>query len=600
MCAGNPTARIKRRSGRCGPEGMRLRIFRIIIIVTLVLSIVSLFLEQVENAGPVVRTAGGIIDYLIVGLVALEALTGMLTARYKLLYLREHKFSLLFVAVFIILFVIVKADLITQFTAAGSSITLLLILLRNSFLAMKIFGRFQKFSKFMETFTVHPAQSILLSFLFVILTGTLVLMMGFTTVDGKGLSFINGLFTATSAVCVTGLIVVDTAVHFTLWGQLVILLLIQIGGLGIMILSFFAVYALRRTITLEDKLLLSYMLSEDDMTGLTTSLRNIILITFSIELAGAIVLFSGFLPRFGLTPHTALLAVFHSISAFCNAGFSLFSDSLESFRGNPVIIVTVAMLIILGGVSFAVITNVSASLTRRLRRKKGAPHSRRAGLTLNTRLILKYTGLLIAAGLVVFYFLEYDRTMKDYGLGDQYLSAFFQSVTLRTAGFNTVPFSALQPGTYLFMIIFMFIGAGSGGTAGGIKINTMAVIGASLRAFLKGEKHARLGNYSVSPDRVSRSIIILLFGLFSVLIGTFVLSLTEQAPFLSLFFEATSAFGTVGLSAGVTAGLSTVGKIMIIVLMYLGRLGPLTILSAASRKNPKVKIEYPMGDISVG
>jgi trk system potassium uptake protein TrkH len=577
-----------------------VKIFRIIIIVTLFFSIISLFLEQAEDAGPAVRTVGNILDYLIVSLVALEALFGIIMARYKLLYIKEHKFSLLFIVLFIALFVIIKFNLFAQFTAAGESISLLLIILRNAFLVMKIFGRFQKFSKFMENFTLHPAQSILLSFLFLILTGTLVLMMGFTTVDGKGLSFINGLFTSTSAVCVTGLIVVDTAVHFTVWGQLVILVLIQIGGLGIMILSFFAIYALRRTISLEDKLLLSYMLSEDDMSGLTKTLRTIILITFSIELTGAIILFSGFLPRFGFTPHNALLSVFHSISAFCNAGFSLFSDSLESFRTNPVVVVTVALLIILGGLSFAVITNVSAVLARRLRRNKTGLTPPRLGFTLNTKLILKYTLILIAAGLVIFYFIEHANTMKNYGLGDQYLSAFFQSVTLRTAGFNTVPFGALQPGTYLFMIVFMFIGAGSGGTAGGIKINSVVVIGAYLRSFLRGEKHARLGNYSVSPDRVGRSIIILLFGLFSVLIGTFLLSLTEHAPFVSLFFEATSAFGTVGLSAGVTAGLSIVGKIILIVLMYLGRLGPLTILSAASRKTPRVRIDYPMGDVSIG
>ncbi|MBN2351741.1 MAG: TrkH family potassium uptake protein [Spirochaetales bacterium] len=576
------------------------KLFRVIVIVTLLFSIVSLFLEQAKDVGPGVRTAGNVIDYLIVSLVFLEAFVGVVTARYRFLYIKEHKFSLLFIAAFIVLFIIVKSNVFSQFTDTGGSISLLLILLRNAFLVMKIFGRFQKFSKFMENFTIHPAQSILLSFLFVILIGTLVLMMGFTTVDGKGLSFINGLFTSTSAVCVTGLIVVDTATQFTVWGQLVILILIQIGGLGIMILSFFAVFALRRTISLEDKLMLSYMLSEDDMSGLTKSLRNIILITFSIELAGAAVLFAGFLPKFGFSLHNAFLSVFHSVSAFCNAGFSLFSDSLESWRGDPVIIVTVAVLIILGGLSFAVITNVSAALVRRIRRRMTGSSPPKIGLTLNTKIILKYTLLLIVSGMVVFYFLEHANVMKKHDLGDQYLSAFFQSVTLRTAGFNSVPFGAFLPGTYLFMIVFMFIGAASGGTAGGIKINAVVVIGSYLRSFIKGEKQARLGNYSVSPDRVGRSFIILLFGLFSVIIGTFLLSLTERASFLSLFFEATSAFGTVGLSAGVTATLSVFGKMVIIGLMYLGRLGPLTILSAASRKKPKVNIEYPMGDVSIG
>ena len=192
-----------------------IKIFRVIIIVTLLLSIISLFLEQVKDVGPGVKTAGNVIDYLIVSLVFLEALIGIMTARYKFLYAKEHWFSLLFITVFIALFIIVKANVFARFSATGGSISLLMILLRNAFLVMKIFGRFQKFSKFMENFTVHPARSILLSFLSVILIGTLVLMMGFTTVDGKGLSFINGLFTSTSAVCVTGLIVVDTATQFT-------------------------------------------------------------------------------------------------------------------------------------------------------------------------------------------------------------------------------------------------------------------------------------------------------------------------------------------------------------------------------------------------
>ena len=579
---------------------VRMKLLQALIILTLLLSIVSLFLEQSDMPGPLVPVVSNLIDYAILLLVVVETAAGILAAPYKRLYLKEHLLSLAFVAAFIILFVLVRLPAFFPNAHVGGSISLLMILLRNTFLVLKIFGRFQKFSKYVENFTIHPAQTILLSFLIVILIGALVLMMGFTTRDGRGLSFIDGLFTATSAVCVTGLIVVDTAAHFTVWGQLVILFLIQIGGLGIMMLSFFAVFAVRRTISLSEKMLLSYMLSEDDMSSLVKSLRNIIVLTVIIETVGAILLFVGFSLRQGMSGQTVFLSVFHSISAFCNAGFSLFSDSLESYRNDPLVLLTVAGLIILGGLSFVVILNLLAVARRRLHRpdKKGVKKS--GVLSLNSRVVLKYTLVLLVAGIIFVYATEHGRSMRELGLGEQYLSAFFQSVTLRTAGFNSIPFDSLARGTYLFMIVFMFIGAASGGTAGGIKINTVATIGASVRAFLRGDKQAHLGRHSVPGERVNRSYLILLFGICSVLAGTLVLTLTETGSFLPLLFEATSAFGTVGLSAGVTAGLSPIGKTTIILLMFMGRLGPLTILSAAGRKKPKVNIEYPMGDISIG
>jgi trk system potassium uptake protein TrkH len=577
-----------------------MKVFQIIIIVTLLLSIVSLFLEQEEGVDPLIPSVNNVIDYCILTLIVIETAICIITARYKLLYIKEHKLSLLFVVLFIVLFIILKFRILFPLSRGSESISLLLILLRNTFLILKIFGRLQKFSHYVESFTIHPAQTILLSFLFMIFFGTLVLMMGFTTRDGRGLHFIDSLFTATSAVCVTGLIVVDTATHFTIWGQLVILTLIQIGGLGIMILSFFAIFALRRKISLEDKLLLSYMLSEDDMSSLAKSLKNIIIITFIIEFFGACILFAGFYPRHGFSLQGVFLAVFHSVSAFCNAGFSLFSDSLKSYRSNPLILGTVAVLIILGGLSFSVIVNIKNTVLKRIRSKLSGQAGKPEHLSLNTRVVIKFTLVLIALGMVFTYFLEHGESMKDLGLGEQYLSAFFQSVTLRTAGFNSIQFQSLTQATYLIMIVFMFIGAASGGTAGGIKINSLAVIGAYLRSFLSGEKQARIGKYSISQDRVGRSFIILLFGISLVVIGSFILALSENAPFLSLLFEATSAFGTVGLSTGITGGLSSVGKTAIILLMFLGRLGPLTILTAASSKRYQVQIEYPQGDISIG
>jgi len=418
-------------------------------------------------------------------------------------------------------------------------------------------------------------------------------------VGGRGISFIDALFTSTAAVCVTGLVVVDTATAYTPAGWMTILILIQIGGLGIMVFAFFTMFATRKKLSLKDQMTMSYMLSEDDMTGLYASLKSILFSTLAIEGFGALLLFVSFLPR--MEPATAAFyAAFHSVSAFCNAGFALYSDSLESFRTDVPVMLCIALLIILGGISFGVIKDVKAYCLSRFAwffRRRSSPFRIRS---VNTKVVLTVSGLLIVGGWAGFYVLEHRGVMADYGLGEQYLAAFFQSVTLRTAGFNSVPFGALAEGTLLFMILFMFIGGASGSTAGGIKINTVAAMAAYFNAFLRQEEAARIGSSTIAAEKVGRAFLILLFGLAAVFAGTFVLTLTEKVPFIRLLFEAVSAFGTVGLSAGVTPGLSVTGKVVIIVLMFLGRLGPLAILTAASRARPRGRVEYPLGDLAIG
>jgi trk system potassium uptake protein TrkH len=559
-----------------------------------------LFLEQSDIADPIIRLSINVIDYLVVSTAVLEFLINFVTAKYKKLFFKENLFSALFLAVFLCLFIYNK--FFAGYAASGyaGDLATLTIIFRNIFLVLKVYGRIQKLSRYVQQFTDKPAQTILFSFLSVILVGALLLMMNFSTKDGKGLDFIDALFTATSAVCVTGLIVVDTATHYTIWGQTIIMILIQIGGLGIMILSFFTIFAVRKRVSLEDKLLLSYMLSEEDMNNLFRALSTIVLTAFSIEAVGAILLFMGFLPSMGGGWRTVFYAVFHSVSAFCNAGFALYTDSLESFRLQPLIIITIAALIISGGIGFSVIADIrtqTIQFVQALIKKNKRPVF---SLSLNSRVVLRYTLILILSGLFFIYFLEHDHTMKNYRLGEQYLAAFFQSVTLRTAGFNSISFQSLRDGTLLIMIVYMFIGAASGSTAGGIKVNTLAVIGSSLSAYLHRRPQPIIENYSINPERIQRAYIVLLFGLVAVLGGTLILSLTEQASFIQIFFEATSAFGTVGLSTGITSGLSVPGKFVIIILMYLGRLGPLTILSAASVSKARVNISYPQGEISIG
>jgi trk system potassium uptake protein len=565
------------------------------------LGVVALFMEQAE-AGPVVGIFIQFLDFAILGLILWSSIGEIRNAKYPSNYIRTYWLSLAFVVVYTGLFLYSKYTSFSMHDARDFGA--LSVLLRNVFLVLKILSRMRKVFKLFERMARRPAQTVIVSFLFVIATGALLLMTGRSTVDGLGLGFVDAFFTATSAVCVTGLIVVDTAVTLTRTGQLIVLVLIQIGGLGIMLFSFFVMIALRQRLSVQDRLTVSFMLSEDDMVGLTRSVRMIVVSTFSIEFAGALVLFSRFVFLKDSIAEAAFHSVFHAVSAFCNAGFALYSDSLESFRYDPLVILAIASLIVLGGISFGVIndlkhlgTKLFGALTGRL--KGTRTRIGRIG-SMNTRVVLAFTAVLIATGFCGFYLLEHQGVMAEYDLGDQYLNTLFQSVTLRTAGFNSVSFMGLRDATLLFMIVFMFIGGASGSTAGGIKVNSLAAIGAFFISFLQQEKSARLGGHAVSSEKVGRAFLILFFGLSTVLAGTFVLSLTEEAPFLALLFEAVSAFGTVGLSTGVTPYLSVPGKGLIIILMFIGRLGPLTILTAASTKNTQGRIEYPQGDLAIG
>jgi trk system potassium uptake protein TrkH len=572
----------------------------VIITATLLLSVASLFVEQAELESRFLLIITNLLDFAILLLLLLEVIVEMGAARSRLHYLRSHLFSLSFLLLFAGLFIYNKWLLFTGFGSQYQEVTSGVIIIRNLFLLLKVFGRFSRLISIVEGMSAHPAQTILLSFLAIILIGTLVLTMPFTTINGQGLSLPNALFTATSAVCVTGLIVVDTATHFTLWGQLIILVLIQIGGLGIMILSYFAMFVLRRSMSVKDKFLISYMLSEDDMNNLADNLKSIVYITLIVELCGAVLLFPVFYDGNGFSAATALNAVFHAVSAFCNAGFALFTDSMEQYRGNLLLNITAALLIITGGISFGVIANLRDNLGGRIRRLVRQRQLKIAKLSLNSRIVLTFTGALIITGMLLVYASEHNGVLKHLPVGEQYLAAFFQSVTLRTAGFNTIAISSLTTTTYLFMVLFMFIGAASGSTAGGIKINSVAVLGAYLRSTVSSQEQVTISRLSIPGSQVLKAFLIVLFGVSAVFLGTVILSITENAALPQLLFESVSAFGTVGLSTGITADLTLAGKLTIIVLMFMGRLGPLTVLAAAPGRERRIRVTYPTADITIG
>ena len=584
---------------KLAPQKIPLKI-NWLVLITLLLSIVSLIVEQADFQTRFSSIFTHTLDFTILFLFLAEVIVDFVRSTDKRHFFKRQLFEVLFLVFFTVLFAYNKFLLFSRESVVYGNLPGKIIIVRNIFVLLKVFGRIRKLSAFVRSLTAHPARTVILSFVLVIVTGTILLMLPFTTPDGLGLSFVDSLFTATSAVCVTGLIVVDTATAFSIWGKIIILLLIQVGGLGIMILSFFMAFILRRSLTVEDKFLISYMTSEKDMRNLGRSIKNIINITLIIEGAGAVLLFLGFRTSLGTNLQTLFISLFHSVSAFCNAGFSLFSDSLEGFKSHTLINLTVIVLIILGGLSFLVIMNLkgwlAAGVPNLFKRKSFSVK----GLSLNTRVVLLGTGILLGLGMLLIYALEHHYSLANLDLKTQYLAAFFQSVTTRTAGFNTISMSGLRNPTYLLMMIFMFIGGASGSTAGGVKINSLALFLAYVNSLLKDKREVTLFNYAVSKDLVLRALLILMFGLVSVLGGMLILSITENAPFIYICFETVSAFGTVGLSAGITSALSIIGKYVIILLMFIGRIGPLTLLAAAAQRIRQVQIEYPTGEILVG
>ena len=559
---------------------------RILILITLFISLAALILARFTTSAAATTTAVRL-EYMVAVLMAIEILLGFKYAEYRKQFLLRNLSIIIGTAFFIALLIY---QIIDSGRNAPAYLDTTIHVARSIFLLYRLTEGIRSIEILLEQISSRPALSILASFQIIITFGTLLLMLPFASASGESLSFIDAWFTATSAVCVTGLIVVDTATAFTIFGKVIILILIQIGGLGIMIISYFSVFLRGRRMSYNEKQRLSYAISDDDVSGITKTVKSIIFLTFSIEAAGALLLTAGFSIRSGFSSKTVFDSVFHSISAFCNAGFSLFSDSLEGLSGNPFIIFTISALIIAGGLSFAVIFNLRDLLLKKGPRK----------LSLNSRVVLSWTGVLLISGMYFFYAAEHRGTLTDYSTASQYLSAFFQSVTLRTAGFNSVSFTSLGTGTIMIMCLFMFIGAASGSTAGGIKINTAAVITAYIKSIVTGSPSITIYRHQLSKSRVLKAFVITQYGIIVIFISAAALAFTQQAELKDIIFETVSAFGTVGLSTGLTAKLNITGKLVIIFLMFNGRLGPLTILSTLMVKNDYSGIRYPQGDIAIG
>ena len=442
---------------------------------------------------------------------------------------------------------------------------------------------------------ISPTQILPIGFLTIILFGTIILMLPISTNNGS-LSFLNALFTATSATCVTGLVVVDTGTYFTTFGQSVILALIQFGGLGFMTVATFLFIALGKKISLKERMTMAESLGETQLTGILRLALNILKVTFFIEIIGACALAIRFIPLYGAIKGI-WYSIFHSVSAFCNAGFDLIGNyaSFTAFVTDPLLCFTIIALIIIGGLGFGVVMDVYRN-------------HKFSALRAHSKLVLCVTAFLLLAGTILFLALEYNNpnTIGNLGFLDKLMASFFQSVTTRTAGFNTIDQLSLTDSSKMISIVLMFIGGAPAGTAGGIKITTIAVLILVVRALIKNRTDIEVFKRRLPKSIISKSLAIFLIGISALMVAVMIISTNEQftavgqAGFLNQLFEVASAMGTVGLSTGVTGNASELTKVVLCVLMFMGRVGLLTIAFALGSKSDKSVIKYPEEDILVG
>ncbi|WP_088102570.1 TrkH family potassium uptake protein [Halalkalibacter urbisdiaboli] len=433
---------------------------------------------------------------------------------------------------------------------------------------------------------MSPPQILALSFLIAIIIGTCLLKLPIAAT--VPIRWLDALFTATSATTVTGLVVLDTGTDLTIFGQIVIMCLMQIGGLGLMTFAVLIVLVLGKKIGLKERMLVQEAFNQTSIGGVIRLVKILLIFTIVMESIAVIILSLRWIPEYGWA-FGIYTSIFHSISAFNNAGFSLWSDSLMGYVGDPVINIIITFLFIVGGIGFTVLADLWN--TKKFHR-----------LSLHTKLMIVGTLILNSIAMLFIFALEYTNpaTLASLNVGDKLWASYFQAVTPRTAGFNSLDIGSMNPGSIVFMLLLMFIGAGSASTGSGIKLTTFIVIVMAVWTFLRGRTETVVFERTIKHHLIVRSLAIGVISLLLVFIGIFTLTITERnAPFMMIVFEVFSAFGTVGLSMGLTGDLSDIGKEIIIVLMFLGRIGPLTFAFSLA-KAQKSMIRYPEGEVFTG
>lgn len=442
-------------------------------------------------------------------------------------------------------------------------------------------------NKIYDKITLNPPLVLSLGFAILITFGGVLLSLPFFTKSGEATDLIDSMFVAASASCVTGLTPVNTFEHWNTYGHVLLIILIQIGGLGVMSLASIIPLILGKKIGMKSRQILKEQLNVESLEGMIVLFKYVLVFTFGIEILGAILLSFRFIPLYGAG--TGIwYSIFHSISAFCNAGFDILGDSIYPFRDDILVNLTLSSLVIVGGLGFV----VTSELFRRRSFEKISTHS---------KLVLLISGALLVLGTVMFLFLENgDGVLQYESVKGSILESFFQSVVARTAGFYSVDLSKIKDSTALMLMGLMFVGGSPGSTAGGIKTTTLGVLFISTHAVVRGESEPVVFGRHIGMDVVRKALAIFLVSITIILSVSFILTITESARLVDILYETVSALATVGASKGITADLSDVGKILITFCMYLGRLGPMTMAFAFGMKDKKSLIRYPESFISIG
>lgn len=444
----------------------------------------------------------------------------------------------------------------------------------------------------LEALKKNPYMVFIVAFAVIIFIGAILLNLPLASQNGRSIGFIDALFTATSATCVTGLAVVNTAEHWTIFGKIVILLLIQMGGLGVMTMSAMISFFLGKKISLKTRVLIMEERNVDELQGVVRLTKSILFFTFLVELVGAVLLSFVFVKDYGVVEGIAF-SIFHSISSFCNAGFDLTGNSMINYVDNPIITFTISSLIIIGGIGYFVFWDIydSKSFKR---------------LTLHSKLVIIITSVLLLVGFILVFALEYNnaKTIGNLNLSGKIQASIFQSVVPRTAGFNSIEIGYLRMPTVMVMVILMFIGGSSASTAGGIKVTTLGVILVSIYNFVKGKRDIEVFMKRIEYTTVIKAVSIVGIAVFLINVVTFILTITEinkGFDYLDMLFETISAFATVGLTRGLTPELSNIGRILLSIVMFVGRLGPLTVAFAFLKQHKNIgNYMYPEGKIIIG
>ena len=449
-----------------------------------------------------------------------------------------------------------------------------------------------------KSFELRTTQVIALGFVILILTGSVLLSLPFASADGRATPYIDALFTATTSSCVTGLVTVVTGQHWSLFGQAVILVMIQLGGLGVVSFTTLLLMIAGKRIQLKQRMLIQEAYGFDTLTGMVRMVRKMIWGTLIVEAVGAVLYMFVYIPRYGLAKGI-WVAVFTAVSAFCNAGMDLMgADSMMAYVSHPLMNLVTMALIVIGGLGFFVWWDLLAAARRVFRQRMSLRQSVRR-MSLHSKLVLCVTAALIFGGGVVFFILEHNNpaTMGNLTLGGKIWASIFQSVTLRTAGFASIDQGGLRTGSLLLGCVLMFIGGSPGGTAGGVKTVTVTLLACAVLAIVNGHEDVELGHRRVKMENVMKGICVILLQVFFLVISTFALCCIESdIPFIQIMYETFSALGTVGLTMGITEGLSVAGRLVLIASMYFGRLGPITMAMIMNVNGNKKKIHRRLPD----